>query len=86
MNGTLIAHLEPSHNSYINNNKIRFNVVAAMNNGYPSVSIEDIARLAGETCVYRGASQGNKTPAATAQRESTSLPGRLLKLLTPRRR
>jgi hypothetical protein len=57
-----------------------------MNNGYPTVSIEDIARLAGETCVYRGGSQGAKAQAAAAQRDSGALPGRLLKLLTRRRR
>lgn len=57
-----------------------------MNNGYPSVSIEDIARLAGETCVYRGGSQGAKPQSAAAQRETASLPSRLIKLLTRQRR
>lgn len=64
----------------------KLSVVTAMNNGYPSVSIEDIARLAGETCVYRGASQGAKAPSAATQRESATLPSRLLKLLTRQRR
>jgi hypothetical protein len=58
-----------------------------MNNGYPSVSIEDIARLAGETCVYRGGSQGGAKPQpAAAQRKMVTLPGRLIKLLTRERR
>jgi hypothetical protein len=64
----------------------KHSVVATMNNGYPSVSIEDIARLAGETCVYRGASQGIKAPLAAAQRASTTVSSRLLKLLTRKRR
>jgi hypothetical protein len=53
-----------------------------MNNGYPSVSIEDIARLAGETCVYRGSAQSGKPPLAAVQPDTSKLPGRLLKLLT----
>jgi hypothetical protein len=57
-----------------------------MNNGYPSVSIEDIARLAGETCVYRGASQGTKSQLAAASRESRNLAQRLLKMFARRRR
>lgn len=52
-----------------------------MNNGYPSVSIEDIARLAGETCVYRGASQGAKISPQIQHRPSTGTPSRLLNLL-----
>lgn len=58
-----------------------------MNKGYPSVSIEDIARLAGETCVYRGASQAIKAAQPEALRKAASAaPGRLLELLLPFRR
>jgi hypothetical protein len=58
-----------------------------MKNGYPSVSIEDIARLAGETCVYRGASQAIKAAQPEVLRKVASeAPGRLLKVLTLFRR
>lgn len=58
-----------------------------MNNGYPSVSIEDIARLAGETCVYRGASQGAKAAQNAAHRRSdANMPVRLLRLIARIRR
>lgn len=55
-------------------------MVNVMKNGYPSVSIEDIARLAGETCVYRGASQGLKLVQSAAQLPSApNIAKRLLK-------
>lgn len=53
-----------------------------MNNGYPSVSIEDIARLAGETCVYRGAAQSMKTPQRPPRRANTGITARLVGLVT----
>jgi hypothetical protein len=65
---------------YVHNNQP--STVTVMNNGYPSVSIEDIARLAGETCVYRGSAQSGKPPLAAVQPDTSKLPGRLLKLLT----
>jgi hypothetical protein len=60
----------------------KLNVVAAMNTTSYNVNIDDLARLARETCVYRGRSQGTKTAMPTTDYTlmRTSRIGKLLAL------
>jgi hypothetical protein len=56
-------------------------VVAMYTNcGSSDISIEDLARLARETCVYRGSSQSLKKLAATEHRRPTD--GHMQRLLS----
>ncbi len=54
-----------------------------MNNNYPSCNIDDLARLARETCVYRGHSQGIPLLQTTTERHRKTTTGsRWVKLLS----
>jgi hypothetical protein len=60
-------------------------VVAAMNTSYDTINIDDLARLARETCVYRGRTQSAKKPVtALLYKLAKTRIGRLLAALFKR--